>query len=271
MRDLSYGYKMGKNQYATGQIVRCNNCGLLYVNPRQKGIEDSYINNGEDITYLTSILQRRLNAEKDLRLLERFKKGKRLLDIGCSCGVFLEIAKKKGMDVYGIELSSWACKLANQKGLNVVNKRLGDADFEDGFFDIITSWGSIEHFEDPYQELLNMRRLLKDDGLLCIMTPNIDSLPAKILGRKSWIFLGQHIYYFSKKTFSKLMEKAGFRVKRIENYSYKIQLFYFANALNRYPILHRMFSGILNQKAFRNIVIDFKYSAVMTAYATKEI
>ncbi len=117
MRDISYGYRMDKGHYMTGRIVRCNNCGLRYVNPRQRGVEDSYINNGEDISYLTSMHQRILNAEKDLRLLERFKKGRRLLDVGCSCGVFLEIAKRKGLDVYGVDLSPWACNLANKKGL----------------------------------------------------------------------------------------------------------------------------------------------------------
>lgn len=84
----------------TGQIVECTGCGLVYINPREKNIENMYENLESDV-YSKSKDERIETFKKDLEKIEKIvlKKGK-LLDIGCASRFFLQVAKKKdGMSV----------------------------------------------------------------------------------------------------------------------------------------------------------------------------
>jgi 2-polyprenyl-3-methyl-5-hydroxy-6-metoxy-1,4-benzoquinol methylase len=154
--------------------------------------------------------------------------GRRLLDVGCHVGVFVEIAARHGWDTWGVEPSQWAAKLAQQAGLKVVEGTMASAGFEDASFDVITMWDVIEHLEHPSSEVFQAFHLLKPGGMLVAHTMDLDSGFARLMGgRWPWL-MEMHLYYFSRRTLTKLMEKAGFQVLAVKAQGRYLRLGYLA-------------------------------------------
>jgi 2-polyprenyl-3-methyl-5-hydroxy-6-metoxy-1,4-benzoquinol methylase len=199
-------------------IVQCLNCRLIYSNPRWDDAElmGSYAA-VKDPLYLQEREGRVLTFEQHLHPLERITgpaNGRKLLDVGCYIGVFLEIAAKHGWEAWGIEPSQWAAEQARKNGLNVVHGTLASAHLTDESFDVVTLWDVIEHLADPMLEIQRAHRVLKPGGLVVIHTMDIDSLFARVMGSKWPWLMEMHIYYFSQHTMAAMLEKAGFSVIR---------------------------------------------------------
>ncbi len=114
------------------------------------------------------------------------KPGKKLLDVGCGTGYLLKSADKRGLKTYGVDISEEGVRIAQKVSRNskiIVGK--GEAlKFAANFFDYVTGIGSLEHFLDIEQGVKEMVRVGKDDGLFCIVVPNINFFYWKITGRK---------------------------------------------------------------------------------------
>lgn len=104
----------------------------------------------------------------------RVQKGKKLLDISCGNGFLLKAAFLMGLETFGVDISEEAVKNAKQvspKSFIFVGKG-ENLKFEDETFDYITCLGSLEHFLDMNKGIKEMKRVAKDNALLCIMVPN---------------------------------------------------------------------------------------------------
>lgn len=98
----------------------------------------------------------------------------KILDVACGTGEFLVEAQKLGMDVYGIDLSSYAISFAKKHidGAFVVGS--GEKlPFKANTFDYVTCIGSLEHFPHPERGISEMARILKKDGVCLIHVPNL--------------------------------------------------------------------------------------------------
>ncbi|MCM8832036.1 MAG: class I SAM-dependent methyltransferase, partial [Candidatus Omnitrophica bacterium] len=201
-------------------LVKCLNCGLVFLNPRPSNFDEIYPleyykNYGEQKTEIKI-----LENKKEKKIL-KFKKEGRLLDVGCNKGFFLAGMRNYNWDVWGVDISSFSCEYAkNIFGLkNIFCANILDIEFKDNFFDVITLWQVIEHLDRPSEVLKKLNRFLKKDGLLLIECPNFSSVGAKIFKDK-WqgLDLPRHFFQFSPKTLTKLLNKAGFRVKKIDHF-----------------------------------------------------
>jgi len=260
------GYKFTPDHLKIYRIVKCNNCGHMYCSPLPKHLFEHYID-VEDIEYLRSETQRLATAEKVIAILQKHKKAGRLLDIGCSTGDFLQIARRY-YDVEGIELSNWAAGIAKGRGLTIHESPLSELGLTE-VYDVVTLWGVIEHLENPKNEMNHIFRLMKNDGILCIWTGNVDSLTARVLGKKWWYFMGQHIQYFSETTLHLLLTECGFRKVKVQNYPYVLNMASVANSIGRYPLISRLFSGILKSRALSSATITFALPGEMFAIYSK--
>ena len=101
-------------------------------------------------------------------------KNKKMLDIGCANGEFLDYAKKYGWETYGIEISSEGYEICLNKGINISNYELKENKYGDNMFGCITMWDVIEHLINPLDELKEIHRILDKDGRLYISTPNLN-------------------------------------------------------------------------------------------------
>jgi len=200
-------------------LVQCRQCGLIYVNPRpireemDKFYPKEYYNEQNQISKLVVKLVHYMKIQNTMS----FKKKGRILDVGCGDGGFILHFKKRGWEVYGIDTSEAACKLAIEKlGRNIFNCKLKDCHFPDSYFDVVTLNHVLEHMSDPNGELREIHRILKDGGILLLSTPNIDCLQFKIT-RERWfgLDLPRHLYHYSHKTIVSILKKNGFNVVKV--------------------------------------------------------
>ncbi|MFT7619566.1 MAG: SAM-dependent methyltransferase [Planctomycetota bacterium] len=204
-------------------VVRCDHCEFVYVTPR---IPESHLHlvyawdyyesgHAQDYGYKNYLKEGHLHARtftKKAEFVARHKNSGRVLEVGSAGGFFLKEMKARGFDVTGVEISAEAAEFSRRElGLeNIHCCRLEDAQLE-GPFDVIALWDVIEHVSDPFATLEMLASLIAKDGILVVQTQNIDSLAAKLLGRRWHHFKHlEHIYHFSPSTIERALTKSGF-------------------------------------------------------------
>ncbi len=202
--------------------VRCNSCGLIYVNPRLKNSKenlDSFYGSDEgDGGLIKKLFHRAYSAKRqkifcaELKKMERYRELNRILDIGCSFGGYLNAAKNRDWKAKGIEAVYDVGKYGKELyHLDIFFGTLEEAKLEPASFDVIRLNNIIEHIPYPSQFLADVNKLLRKGGLLSVSTPNYDSYSVSICG-KEWIYFdGQHhIVLFTPATLEKILDKNGF-------------------------------------------------------------
>lgn len=263
----SFDYNFTRNFNSTYRLVKCKSCTHVYASPRPASMWSEYTGDSKDEIYLQNTEQRVSTSKAVIDYIRRYMKEGKLLDVGCATGDFLSVAKDY-YSVEGLELSEWSSKYAMDKGYVIHKKLLGDMTAPESY-NIITMWGVIEHFEHPKDEVKNMYRLLKKDGLVCLWTGDISSVMAAVMGKKWWYYQGQHIQMFTQKSMRKLFEDAGFKTELMGYYPYRITTHSLNNTLSRYPLLSSIAKPILNSKLFSNLQFTLKLSGEMFAIFRK--
>lgn len=104
--------------------------------------------------------------------------GKTILDFGCGTGNFAYALKKlTNAEVYGVEPSDGMREKALRKG-NIIIKK-GDhkcIPYEDDLFDFIYMTDVIHHVPDLQAMFTEFGRVLKPNGLICIVTESYRQL-----------------------------------------------------------------------------------------------
>lgn len=236
-------------------IVKCDSCGLIYMNPRDSNVFSLY-EKVVDESYLETWNERAATFQRHLQVLQRFKPDGRLLDMGCYAGIFIGEAQKKGYHASGIEPSRWASSYAHQRtGANIVNGGCQERQFDDRTFEIITLWDVIEHLEDPSQVLALAHDYLDRDGMIAITTHDIESFPARIMKKRYPWLMRFHLYHFTPQTLKAMLLKNGFEPFFLKYYSKRFSLSYL---LSRFGIRtsHQLFrSFIIPVNTFDGFII----------------
>lgn len=207
-------------------FVRCLGCGLIFTNPQVKEemLRKTY-DGARSLDIWVDVLlteeSRKYDYGKYNRRLEKFEElvgTGRVLDIGCSIGHFLKLARDRGWQGVGLEMNAKAVKYATEElRVTVIPKLLKEANLPERSFDVVTLWGVIEHLKDPVDVLKDTHRILKDDGVLFIFCPNVESLVCRILRQHVSTFDGRnHLWYFAETTLRKLLDKTCFTIIEAE-------------------------------------------------------
>jgi SAM-dependent methyltransferase len=206
-------------------FVRCSSCRLVFSNPQvdEALVLEEYrggVSNDLWVDVLTSERQLALDREKFggiLDELEPLRGSGRLLDVGCSIGLFVKLALDRGWDAEGIEFSDKAIAYARATfGIDVVNAPLHDPRFRAASYDVVTLNSVLEHTTEPRRMLADCSRVLRDGGALYVIVPNVESLACRVLHERAATFDGRnHLVYFSPTTLRDNLERAGFAVRRL--------------------------------------------------------
>ena len=135
-----------------------------YEDKYQKNIHRMYSN--QKLTKLNN---------RYLTILENLPKGNSILDVGCGNGEFTKYFFKKYKEVYGIDISETALKLARQKKIIAKQVDLDNSTklpFESEFFDTIVCTEVLEHLVSFQSVFKLFYKILNDDGFLIVTVPN---------------------------------------------------------------------------------------------------
>ncbi len=199
---------------------------MLYVNPRRPSAELSgHFNEGyigstqrvevDFISYREGSLKR---AARRIRNL--VPKGGRLLDVGAASGFFLAcFSSDPAWQVEGMEPSPVAARYARETfGLKIHDGYLADQKFSPESFDVVTSLDTFYFHPFPNEDLRAISRILKPKGLVVMEIPGLNFRLMKntgvicrlLYGVPARLNAGLHLYFYSRRTLSLLMEKHGF-------------------------------------------------------------
>ncbi len=255
-------------------IVRCNDCGLVYTNPRVRKehaqniygsdyfkSRDSVVSGYDDYLNERPTIEATFKKRIDFILSRapqlRHAKEPGILDIGCAMGFLLSLFRDMGWNTQGVELSEFASSYARDElKLNVRRGTLNDLEFPESSFDLVTSWDVIEHSYNPKEDLLNMHKITKKGGYAAIITPNRESLHAKAVGSR-WVEYEkpeEHLYFFGRKIMTRILGEIGFEVVAVTTAGKYVSVGFAINRLRSYSKMFGSAASLVGERLARRYV-----------------
>jgi 2-polyprenyl-3-methyl-5-hydroxy-6-metoxy-1,4-benzoquinol methylase len=205
--------------------MRCNSCGLVYLNPRPaiSGFEKIYpvnyhaFNFSEKQFGIVYRIRSGLEAKRLMSCCKGLPADARILDVGCGDGFHLKLLRQygnKSWKVEGIDFDKRAVEMAKKSGLNVYHGSVESIELPQNTYDLAFMIQTIEHVEKPDEVLRGIRKLLKPGGKLVIVTDNTDSLDFRFFKRSYWggYHFPRHWNLFNRKSLTRLAKKTNFEV-----------------------------------------------------------
>ena len=219
---------LGLKGYAT-----CKKCGVLfltdYSNSNNRKLLLNHYQNEDPYRAVAFAKKNFFCSALEFLSFVITNSDKAILDIGCSHGHFLEYALKKGWKTSGVEIAKKPAESAkNRIGVaNVFEGKLKEANFSENSFDAITIWDVLAIVDNPYDELKECYRLLKEGGKIGLRTRNVHFQKIAYMGYKHFMKIFSKIglkepYVFNKFCFSPqsikiLLSRVGFKNIQIDN------------------------------------------------------
>jgi len=210
------------------KILKCENCALLVTDPFPT--EEELLFTYQDDFYVKeksqrfgSFLERAVYLFRWARAQEikRLLQPGMVLDVGCGRGITLHLLKKWGWNCIGTQLSKNAAQYARKNfGLKIYEGDLLEAKFAEESFDLVILAHVLEHVSDPLAYLREINRVLTKKGILMLEVPNAGNFLIGVFKEKwfGWD-LPRHLYHFTPKTLARMLDQAGFKVVKKNNFS----------------------------------------------------
>lgn len=219
----------GKDFFLTGDpfnIDCCLTCGLKFTNPIPKidllpkyYESDNYISHSQSKNGLQNRIYyhvKNFAIRSKIRMIKKYKSRGSLIDIGCGTGDFLREIQKRSFLTMGVEPNLKARTTAKEMNkltvVDKIEKVPGGAKF-----DVITLWHVLEHIYDLKTKLFQIKKMLKEDGILIIAVPNSSSFDAKYY-KKFWAAydLPRHLYHFEKTSMESIAKNFDFEILKVK-------------------------------------------------------
>jgi 2-polyprenyl-3-methyl-5-hydroxy-6-metoxy-1,4-benzoquinol methylase len=212
------------------RIVRCNHCGLTQLDPLPSAEEleslytDGYFEGvGTEVGYEEYAKQEReylATFADDVRRISEFVSSGTVLDVGCGFGYFVRRALESGFDAYGVDLSAEGIREASKHapGRVFCGTPANVEQLSGRRFNVIFASHLIEHIPEPAPFVADLVSRLEVGGILVLVTPNIESLLARLSGPR-WVSfkIPEHVAYYTPSTLTSLVTGAGLRVQAIDS------------------------------------------------------
>jgi len=182
----------------------------------------NYFTGEEYMDYVKDKLILQRNFARRLRSLSSvttFRKGQRALEIGCAYGFFGEVllGTFPFLDYLGFDVVTEACEYARKQiGLNV--KCIDFLELPNApQCAHVFMWDVIEHLNEPQRYIEKISETLEKGGKIYITTGDISAVLPR-LQKEKWrmIHPPSHLHYFSRETLSRLLQRFGLKVVRVD-------------------------------------------------------
>ena len=151
------------------------------------------------------------------KLKENTNKNATLLDVGAGGGDFLSLCDElTEFELHAMEFSENSSELLKSiVGIDhLYRDKISNTNFNKNKFDIITMFGVLEHIDDPVKEFNKCKEILRKDGKILILVPNLYCRAFKILGLSvPMLNPRSHLNYFNKESMKFLCNKTGFKIQ----------------------------------------------------------
>lgn len=203
-------------------VKHCRTCGLGITSPRPDASaaqeyykSDRYISHAAvtkdlfDSIYLTV---RQFTTKWKYNLVKPYLANQKLLDYGCGTGAFLEMVRKKGHIVCGVEPSAEARTKVHPNIEVVASIDLAP----ERKYDVITLWHVLEHVYPLRETLRKLAAMLQDNGAMFIAVPNHHSHDATVYGSHWAAYdVPRHLWHFTKESMATFLQQEGLQIKEI--------------------------------------------------------
>lgn len=224
----------------TWDLYRCHSCTHIFANPSPSPeFIQSLYSRIEDPLYEEEAQGREKNFKRILAYLDKILPQKGMIfDVGAATGILLNLARKEGWTVDGIEPSHWAVDVAQNKyGLKIRTGDFESAPIKNHAYSVISMIDFIEHIPEPGKAMQKAHQALAPRGIVCLVTPNSKSLAAKISGRRWWHFRPAHLGYFTKNSLLTLIHKTGFQIIKMRQYNWTFSAHYLLSRRREFRFL----------------------------------
>jgi len=214
------------------RIVRCSDCGLIYLNPRPKLSEISKIYPSTYSAYQFSdirntVIRRARNfmqakkAHRILLCIHGSQETVRIVDVGCGSPILLNLirgVRPQGIELYGNDFNPDTLRLMKEAGFKTMEGKFEEVDWELDFFDVVIMNQVIEHLFDIPGILRKAYQLLKPNGVLFIETPSEEGIDAQLFRKNDWggYHTPRHLLIFNSKNIAETLQRYGFFVEAVE-------------------------------------------------------
>lgn len=216
-------------------VLRCQKCGLVFLSDMTQITDDFYQDGGMHAEHGNEeafAKWRKNTYADDFRRATMISSNggvhRSILDFGSGNGGFLKILKQNGFrNLYGVELERYAREKINAEGIDC---REDIDQFDQRYFDVITSFHVIEHLTEPSKWLSKIRSHMDDESQFYIETPNADDALLNMYHCDvfaDFTYWSCHVFLYTAKTLQKLLEDNAFEVVE----SLQVQRYPLANHL----------------------------------------
>jgi SAM-dependent methyltransferase len=212
-------------RFDSGSIVSCSRCGHAYLNPTlsDEALMEIYRQyhvaaNDDEMMVMIDAWFHDPEGQYKYAIDEVEKNGgfagKKVLEVGCGPGHFLNACAERGAHVTGFDISPGAKRLAKERfGLELTSidlNALPEPDSEGGF-DFVFAFEIIEHVRRPVEFLRRLKKFMVSKGRLFISTPNFYLFHSMGSIAPALSQCAEHLHYLEPQTLASCLEKSGLR------------------------------------------------------------
>lgn len=189
---------------------RCADCGLEFADPQFAGDGDWY-----------AAVPHHADRWEHSRCLEDLAgRPRRIVELGCSAGHFLELARAQGHVVTGVDFDESALEIARAKGLDVHSSDLADAHaWWPERVDAVVMFQVLEHITDLDAFIAALARAMAPETALHLSSPNVNRIEhrAERVGlREMWDYPPHHQTRWPRSALEALLARHGFSLTHYE-------------------------------------------------------
>ena len=233
------GWQNGQQQYRTSVygLVRCGSCGCYRIDPPPISRDDQAPGFYTGYYSRRKPTSRKSETNRSSRFWHVVRRepsldgfGQRAVDVGCGEGHLCHELRLAGWPrVIGLDVSRARIERARRSYPDgeFYDRPIDETDMSPASLDLIVMDNVIEHLPDPLETLRTLRRYLKPQGRLVVITPNMKSGNFRLLGRRWTPELAPHahVYLFTPRSMSVLLANAGFTVDSVSSFHLSVYSF----------------------------------------------
>ncbi len=202
-------------------LFTCEACELTYVDPMPttEELAEFYRDYYKTRQYRQKIDSKVRRARRRIRRVKKGMVGSRFIDVGCNVGFAVEAARQCGLQALGIDIDAVAigeartlfpdCRFEHSSAEAIASA--------DQRFDVVYCSEVIEHLPNVVSFLQAIQKLVTEDGLVFITTPDLGHRSVRSNPYAGeFIRPPEHLLYFTRRSIERVMRRHGFSYIRFQ-------------------------------------------------------